>query len=77
MKMDQENIAGLIVVAFLIILISIVFGGIAWDKQQTRLMYSNAYAKNQECRIHSQKTGYTQNVEKICGPIPQFGDYQK
>jgi amino acid transporter len=77
MRLDQDNMAGLIVVSFLIVVISIFMGGIVWENQQTRVMYQTAYQKNMECRIASQKSGFTNSIEKICGTVPKFEDYNK
>ena len=39
--------------------------------------FMQAYTKNQDCRIASQKSGFTKSIEKICGKVPVFEDYQK
>lgn len=80
MKLDQDNIAGLIVLTFAIIVISILAGSLVWDSQQIRVMYSNAYAKNQECRAEIAKQGTVNalsSVERVCGAVPKFEDYRK
>jgi hypothetical protein len=41
------------------------------------MTYQQAYTKNQDCRIASQKSGFTKSIEKICGKVPTWEDYQK
>ena len=48
-----------------------------WNTNQVRVTYQTAYQKNMECRIASQKSGFTNSIEKICGKVPVFEDYQK
>ena len=48
-----------------------------WNANQIRMTYQQAYTKNQDCRIASQKSGFTNSIEKICGKVPVFEDYQK
>ena len=53
------------------------FGGVIgmnyWDAQQVRVMYQQAYAKNMDCRSNSKRSIY--EIEKVCGPVPKFEDY--
>ena len=44
-----------------------------WDEQQVRLMYQTAYTKNMDCRSDSKRAIY--EIEKVCGPVPKFEDY--
>jgi len=74
MKLDQYTTEGLAVLAFFVIVISIVVGGLIWDNQQVRVMYSNAYTKNQECRIAYKDRDY-RYINTACGPVPRFEDY--
>jgi hypothetical protein len=46
------------------------------NDQQIRATYQTAYQKNMDCRMASQKSGFSVSVERICGPIPKFEDYQ-
>ena len=48
-----------------------------WSSNQVRMTYQTAYQKNMECRIASQKSGFTKSIEKICGKVPVVEDYQK
>jgi hypothetical protein len=48
-----------------------------WSANQVRMTYQTAYTKNQDCRIASQKSGFTKSIEKICGKVPTWEDYQK
>lgn len=72
---DSFTLCLLVVIPFMLL------GGVIsmgyWDEHQVRMMYQQAYAKNQECRMASQKSGFTNSIERICGPIPKFEDYQK
>ena len=56
-----------------------LFGGVIamgyWDNQQTRVMYQTAYQKNMECRVATQKSGYVNSIDRICGAVPKFEDY--
>ena len=45
-----------------------------WDAQQVRVMYQQAYAKNMDCRSDSKRSIY--EIEKVCGPVPKFEDYE-
>ena len=66
-----------IVFSVLIIGILCLFGGVIgmsyWDAQQVRVMYQQAYAKNMDCRSDSKRSIY--EIEKVCGPVPKFEDY--
>ena len=47
-----------------------------WSSNQVRVTYQTAYQKNMECRISTNKNGAT-SVDRVCGKIPVFEDYQK
>jgi hypothetical protein len=58
----------------------LVFGTISleyWNDNQVRVTYQTLYQKNMECRISTNKNGYTSSVDKVCGKIPTWEDYQK
>ena len=46
------------------------------SSNQVRMTYQTAYQKNMECRISTNKYGAT-SVDRVCGKIPVFEDYQK
>jgi hypothetical protein len=48
-----------------------------WSANQVRMTYQTAYQKNMECRISTNKNGFTSSVDKVCGKIPTLEDYQK
>ncbi len=68
-----------IVFSALIIGILCLFAGVIgmnyWDAQQVRVTYQTTYAKNMECRSDSKRSIY--EIEKVCGKIPEFGDFVK
>lgn len=77
MKLDQDTTEGLMYGLFFVIVISIVVGGLIWDNQQVRVMYSNAYTKNQECRIAFKfKSSDYRYIDTACGSVPRFEDYR-
>jgi hypothetical protein len=76
MKLDQDNIAGLMMITFLLIFTCLLGGAVAWESHQVRVMYSNAYQKNLDCRT-SMKGSTPSLIAHVCGPIPKFEDYQK
>jgi len=47
-----------------------------WNANQIRVTYQTSYQKNMECRISTNKNGAT-SVDRVCGKIPVFEDYQK
>jgi hypothetical protein len=76
MKLNEGAFFAICVVALTII----CAGSISldyWNANQVRVTYQQAYTKNQDCRIASQKSGFTKSIEKICGKVPVFEDYQK
>ena len=76
MKLNEGAFFAICVVALTII----CAGSISldyWNTNQIRMTYQQAYTKNQDCRIASQKSGFTNSIEKICGKVPVFDDYQK
>jgi hypothetical protein len=76
MKLNEGAFFAICVVALTII----CAGSISldyWSVNQVRVTYQQAYTKNQDCRIASQKSGFTKSIEKICGKVPVFEDYQK
>jgi hypothetical protein len=76
MKLNEGAFFAICVVALTII----CAGSISldyWSANQVRMTYQQAYTKNQDCRIASQKSGFTKSIEKICGKVPVFEDYQK
>jgi hypothetical protein len=76
MKLNEGAFFAICVVALTII----CAGSISldyWNDNQIRVTYQQAYTKNQDCRIASQKSGFTNSIEKICGKVPVFEDYQK
>jgi hypothetical protein len=48
-----------------------------WNTNQVRMTYQTAYQKNMECRISTNKNGFTSSVDRVCGKIPTLEDYQK
>ena len=68
-----------IVFSVLFVTIMSLFGGVIgmnyWDAEQVRVMYSNAYQKNLDCRT-SMKSSTASSIADVCGNIPQFKDYQ-
>ena len=76
MKLNEGAFFAICVVALTII----CAGSISldyWSANQVRMTYQQAYTKNQDCRIASHKSGFTKSIEKICGKVPVFEDYQK
>jgi hypothetical protein len=76
MKLNEGAFFAICVVALTIICV----GSISldyWNTNQVRMTYQQAYIKNQDCRIASQKSGFTKSIEKICGKVPTWEDYQK
>lgn len=75
MKLNEGAFFAIVVVALTIICgvsISLDY----WNANQIRMTYQQAYAKNQDCRIASQKSGFANSIEKICGAVPKFEDYK-
>lgn len=48
-----------------------------WNTNQVRMIYQTSYQKNMECRISTNKNGFTSSVDRVCGKIPVLEDYQK
>lgn len=71
MKLNEGAVFAIVVVTLTIG----ILGGNYWNANQIRMTYLQAYSKNQDCRIASQKSGYTNSIEKICGAVPKFEDY--
>ena len=67
--------------AVLFICFTILTGGSIsldyWSANQVRVTYQTAYQKNMECRISTNLQLFTSSVDKICGKIPAWEDYQK
>ena len=75
MKLNEGAFFAIVVVALTIICgVSISFD--YWNANQIRMTYQQAYTKNQDCRIASQKSGFANSIEKICGKVPVFEDYK-
>ena len=75
MKLNEGAFFAIVVVALTIICgvsISLDY----WNENQIRMIYQQAYAKNQDCRIVSQKSGFANSIEKICGAVPKFEDFK-
>ena len=75
MKLNEGAFFAICVVALTIICagsISLEY----WSSNQVRMTYQTSYQKNMECRISTNKNGAT-SVDRVCGKIPQFEDYQK
>lgn len=59
--------------------VAVILVGLGFDylnAQQVRVMYQTAYTKNMECRTTSSKGTAVYNLEKVCGPVPNFEDYR-
>ena len=75
MKLNEGAFFAICVVALTIICV----GSISldyWNANQIRVTYQTAYQKNMECRISTNKNGAT-SVDRVCGKIPAWEDYQK
>lgn len=75
MKLNEGAFFAIVVVALAIIAIASISLDY-WNANQIRMTYQQAYSKNQDCRIASQKSGFTHSIEKICGAVPKFEDYK-
>ena len=81
--MDDNDVV--IFSTFIIGILCLVAGIIGmsyWDAQQVRVMYQQAYAKyqqayakNMECRVATIQSRGSDFVNKVCGEIPKFEDY--
>ena len=76
MKLNEGAFFAICVVALTIICVGSILLDY-WSVNQVRVTYQQAYTKNQDCRIASQKSGFTKSIEKICGKVPTWEDYQK
>jgi hypothetical protein len=43
---------------------------------QERMIYEKSYAKNMDCRVATTQSRGSDFVNKVCGEIPQFGNYR-
>jgi hypothetical protein len=76
MKMDEDALFAVIFALFTVCIIcvsSLAF----WDHNQFRIMYQQVYQKNIECRINTNNSGDTRYVDKLCGKIPSWEEYNK
>ena len=76
MRLSEESIVGITVIAGVLLLFAGAGTLSFWDGQQIRVMYQQAYTKNMECRTTSSKGVAVYNLEKVCGPVPNFEDYR-
>ena len=76
MKLNEGAFFAILSVGVIILVLSSISLDY-WNANQIRMTYQQAYTKNQDCRIASQKSGFTNSIEKICGKVPVFEDYQK
>lgn len=76
MRLSEETIVGIIVITGVMVLFAGAVALSSWDEQQIRVMYQQAYTKNMECRTTSSKGTAVYNLEKVCGPVPNFEDYR-
>lgn len=77
MRFSEEATVGIIIILSIIGLFAGAISFAFWDENQIRVTYQTAYQKNIECRTDSSKSVLVYNIEKVCGPIPQFKDYQE
>ena len=75
MKLNEGAFFAICVVA-LTIICAVHLSLEYWSSNQVRVTYQTSYQKNMECRISTNKNGAT-SVDRVCGKIPQFEDYQK
>jgi len=76
MKLNEGAFFAIVFICFAIL----ALGSISldyWNTNQVRVTYQTAYQKNMECRISTNKNGFTSSVDKVCGKIPTWEDYQK
>jgi len=76
MKLNEGAFFAILSVGVIILVLSSISLDY-WNTNQVRVMYQQSYTKNQDCRIASQKSGFTNSIEKICGKVPTWEDYQK
>ena len=58
------------------LLFALYFILIFLGEAQERMIFQQAYAKNMECRVATTQSRGSDFVNKVCGEIPQFGDYR-
>jgi hypothetical protein len=79
MKLNEGAFFAILFICFTIL----ALGSISldyWNANQVRVTYQTAYQKNMECRSAVAKYGNLnglQHVDKVCGKVPVFEDYQK
>ena len=75
MKLNEGAFFAIVLVALTIICVGSILLDY-WNANQIRMTYQQAYSKNQDCRIASQKSGFANSIEEICGAVPKFEDYK-
>ena len=75
MKLNEGAFFAVLFICFTILALS-SFSLDYWSANQVRMTYQTSYQKNMECRISTNKNGAT-SVDRVCGEIPVFEDYQK
>ena len=76
MKLNEGAFFAVLIICFMIL----AGGSISldyWNTNQIRVTYQTAYQKNMECRISTNLQLFTSSVDKVCGKIPTWEDYQK
>jgi hypothetical protein len=76
MRFSEETIISITAIVGVLLLLGGFLALSSWDEQQVRMLYQQAYTKNMECRTTSSKGTAVYNLEKVCGPVPNFEDYQ-
>jgi hypothetical protein len=73
--MDFRGVVSGVMIICIMFLCGGAIGMNYWDAQQVRVMYQTAYAKNMECRVSITQSRGSDFVNKVCGEIPKFEDY--
>ncbi len=76
MRFSEETIISITAIVGVLLLLGGFLALSSWDEQQVRMLYQQAYTKNMECRTTSSKGTAVYNLEKVCGPVPNFEDYR-
>ena len=72
---NKDAIVFSVLIIGILSVFGVVIGMTYWDAQQVRVMYQQTYAKNMECRISYTHTKGSDFVNKVCGEILKFEDY--
>ena len=73
---NTDAIAAFLFCIFMLAILAIAFASDVYREYLSHRTFQVAYDSTMNCRVESNKQGFTNSLDKVCGPIPTWETYK-